>query len=106
MGITNDSRYHIHLVSIHFLFHCFQDEIEATCPDLLRLGLLSEVGTDAATVKDQSPCVCFHHKSLQDYSASKHVVDTLEKSHNIKVIYKNYTFVLVNIDLQLEETGF
>ena len=56
----------------------FQDEIEATCPDLLKLGLLSEVGIDVATLRDQSPCVSFHHKSLQDYSASKHVVQTLE----------------------------
>ena len=71
----------------------FQDEIEATCPDLLKLGLLSEVGIDVATLRDQSPCVSFHHKSLQDYSASKHVVQTLEESPNMKVIYQNRTYI-------------
>ena len=71
---------------------CFQGEIEATCPDLLKLGLLSEVGVDAATVRDQSPCVIFHHKTLQDYSASKHVAKTLEESPNMKVMCEKYTY--------------
>ena len=79
---------------IFFQFHfmlCFQGEIEATCPNLLRLGLLSEVGIDAATVREQSEWVSFHYKSLQEYSASKHVVKALGESSNIKVMQKNYT---------------
>ena len=88
---TNVSRL---AIQSHFQFtFCFQDEIEATCPDLLRLGLLSEVGIDAATVRDQSPCVCFHHKSLQEYSASMHVVETLEESKNMTVMSKSHTYI-------------
>ena len=72
---------------------CFQDEIEATCPDLLKLGLLSEVGIEAATVRDQPLYVSFHHKSLQEYAASKHVVDTLEESVDIKVMYQRHKYI-------------
>ena len=94
MGITiHKCLYICYSVSLQFS-SCFQDEIEATCPDLLRLGLLSEIGIDAATVRDQSPCVSFHHKSLQDYSASMHVVETLEESKNMKVMSENRIYIL------------
>ena len=81
-----NAKKHKELVSFNsFSIICYlKDEIEAVCPDLLRLGLLSEVGTDAATVKEQSPWVSFHHKSLQDYSSSRYIAETLEDSPNMK----------------------
>ena len=74
---------------IHTLLF-FQNEIKTRCPELLDLGLLSEVGLSKAGVKEQKRFVSFHHKTLQENSASRHVVKKLEKSTDIKVSYKNH----------------
>ena len=73
----------------HELLDCiFQDEIEKKCPQLLKLGLLSEVSVSMATVKKQKRYVSFHHKSLQEFSSSKYIVKKLKNSKNILVNIK------------------
>ena len=52
----------------------------------MNLGLLIEVLTDRVTLKEQPQYVSFHHKSLQGYSASKHIVFSLETAKDAKVI--------------------
>ena len=64
-----------------------KEEIERRCPELLKLGLLSEVGISTAGVKEQKRFVSFHHKTLQENSASKHIVKKLENSSNVQVSY-------------------
>ena len=49
-------------------------------PDLLKLGLLYEVGVDTATVTDHLTFLSFQHKSLQEFASSKHLAKRLEKS--------------------------
>ena len=68
------------------LFYHPQKEIENTCSHLLNLGLLYEVLPDRVTLKEQPQYVSFHHKSLQDYSASRHVVLSIETAKDPKVI--------------------
>ena len=64
-----------------------QEEIERRCPEILTLGLLSEVGTRTARVKEIQRFLSFHHKTLQEFSASKHVVKTLDECSDKKVCY-------------------
>ena len=54
--------------------------MEERDPDLLKLGLLYEVGVDTATVMDQLTFLSFQHKSLQEFASSKHLAKRLEKS--------------------------
>ena len=48
-------------------------------PDLLKLGLLYEVGVDAATVQEPETLLSFQHKSLQEFAGSKHLAKRLDK---------------------------
>ena len=52
--------------------------MEAKDPDLLKLGLLYEVGVDAATVQEPETLLSFQHKSLQDFAGSKHLAKRLD----------------------------
>ena len=63
----------------------FKAKIEKDCPEILKLGLLSEVGTRTAGVKEQKRSVSYHHKSLQEFSSAKHIVKKLKASKNVKV---------------------
>ena len=49
------------------------------------LGLLSDVGTGTARVTEIQRFLSFHHKTLQEFSASKHVVKTLDECSDKKV---------------------
>ena len=66
-----------------------QDELEAKDPDLLKLGLLYEVGVDAATVQEPEALLSFQHKSLQEFAGSKHLAKRLdnimEEGQDVKV---------------------
>ena len=68
-----------------FLFCFLKAKIEKVCPNILKLGLLSEVGIKTASVREQKRYVSFHHKSLQEFSSSKHIVKKLKRSRNVKV---------------------
>ena len=57
-----------------------KEELEERDPDLLKLGLLYEVGVDTATVMDQLTFLSFQHKSLQEFASSNHLAKRLEKS--------------------------
>ena len=52
--------------------------MEAKDPDLLKLGLLYEVGVDAATVQEPETLLYFQHKSLQGFTGSKHLAKRLD----------------------------
>ena len=52
--------------------------MEAKDPDLLKLGLLYEVGVDAATVQEPETLLSFQHKSLQEFTGSKHLAKRLD----------------------------
>ena len=52
--------------------------MEAKDPDLLKLGLLYEVGVDAATVQEPETLLSFQHKSLQEFAGSKHLAKRLD----------------------------
>ena len=58
-------------------------------PDLLKLGLLYEVGVDAATVEEPETFLSYQHKSLQEFASSKHLAKRLDKANeegqNVKV---------------------
>ena len=66
-----------------------KDELKAKDPDLLKLGLLYEVGVDAATVQEPETLLSFQHKSLQEFASSKPLAKRLdnimEKSQDLKV---------------------
>ena len=53
--------------------------MEAKDPDLLKLGLLYEVGIDVATVSDLDTLLSFQHKSLQEFASSKHLTIRFNK---------------------------
>ena len=55
-----------------------KDELEKIDPDLLKLGLLYEVGVDAATVQEPETLLSFQHKSLHEYASSKHLAKRLD----------------------------
>ena len=55
-----------------------KDELEAKDPDLLKLGLLYEMGVDAATVQEPETLLSFQHKSLQELTGSKHLAKRLD----------------------------
>ena len=56
----------------------FQEELEDKDPDLLKLGLLYEAGVDAATVEEPETLLAYQHKSLQEFSCSKHLATRLD----------------------------
>ena len=56
-----------------------KDELEAKDSFLLKLGLLYEVGVDAATVQEPETLLSFQHKSLQEFAGSKHLAKRLDK---------------------------
>ena len=66
-----------------------QEELMAKDPDLLKLGLLYEVGVDAATVQEPETLLSFQHKSLQEFAGSKHLAKRLdnimEEGRDVKV---------------------
>ena len=70
---------------------CFflKDDLEAKDPDLLKLGLVYEVGVDAATVQEPETLLSFQHKSLQEFAGSKHLAKRLdnimEEGQDVKV---------------------
>ena len=67
--------------SENIIFLVFQqDELETKLPGIMKLGLLFETSTDAATVKEQRSYVCFVHKMLQDYAAGYFVAKSVEKT--------------------------
>ena len=74
--------------SLH-LYFILQGDLKAKDPDLLKLGLLYEVGVDAATVDEPETLLCFQQKSLQEFSCSKHLAKRLdninEKGDDMKV---------------------
>ena len=53
-------------------------ELEAKDPDLLKLGLLYEVGVDVVTVQEPETLLSFQHKSLQEFAGSKHLAKRLD----------------------------
>ena len=53
--------------------------MEAKDADLLKLGLLYEVGVDAATVLEPETLLSYQHKSLQEFASSKHLAKRLDK---------------------------
>ena len=57
-----------------------QDQLEEKNPDMLKLGLLHEVGVDTASIREQPTLVSFQQKSLQEYSASIHITQRLQKT--------------------------
>ena len=58
-------------------------------PYLLKLGLLHEVGVDAATVLEPETLLSFQHISLQYFASSKYVAKRLdnimEEGHDLEV---------------------
>ena len=62
-----------------------QAALEKECPDIMKLGLLHEVGKKKATAKKQPAFLSYEHKSLQDFGASKFVTERLETAENMKV---------------------
>ena len=66
-----------------------KDELEAKDSFLLKLGLLYEVGVDAATVQEPETLLSFQHKSLQEFAGSKHLAKRLdnimEEGQDVKV---------------------
>ena len=56
-----------------------QSELITKDPDLLRLGLLYEVGEDAVSLLEPEVLLSFQHKSLQEFSASDHLSKRLDK---------------------------
>ena len=83
-GIIRASSANVQQHGVNFFFF-LKEEIKKVCPQLLKLGLLSEVGISTAGVRKQKRYVSFHNKSLQEFSCSKHIVKKLEKSRNVKV---------------------
>ena len=73
-------------------------ELEKKDPDLLKLGLLYEVGVDAATVLEPETLLSFQHKSLQEFSSSKHLAKRLD---NIMAEGQD-----VKVDLELDLNPF
>ena len=67
-------------------------------PDLLKLGSLYEVGVDAVTVLEPEILLSFQHKSLQEFSCSKHLARRLD---NIMVEGQD-----VKVDLELDPYPF
>ena len=65
-----------HVLDLHRFY--LKDELKAKNPDLLKLGLLYEVGVDAATVLEPEILLSFQHKSLQEFSCSKHLAKRLD----------------------------
>ena len=74
-------------VTVSF-YSCLQADLEAECPDIMKLGLLHEVGVKKASSrrKPSHPAfLSYGHKSLQEFGASKYVTERLETSENMKV---------------------
>ena len=72
-----------------------KDELEKIDPDLLKLGLLYEVGMDAATVQEPETLLSFQHKSLQEFACSKHLAKRLNN------MTKEGKYMKVKISLHL-----
>ena len=73
-----------------------QAVIERRCPELLKLGLLSDVAVHTVSTRRHQRLVSFHHKSLQEKSAARHVVKQLENSNDIQVIPTSIVFLYLN----------
>ena len=86
-SISLTAKYSTCFRSNHLFY--LKDELEAKDPDLLKLGLLYEVGVDAATVQEPETLLSFQHKSLQEFAGSKHLAKRLdnimEEGQNAKV---------------------
>ena len=86
-SISLTAKYSTCFRSNHLFY--FKDELEAKDPDLLKLGLLYEVGVDAATVQEPETLLSFQHKSLQEFAGSKHLAKRLdnimEEGQDVKV---------------------
>ena len=63
----------------------FQADLEAECPDIMKLGLLHVVGVKKASARKQPAYLSYEHKSLQEYGASTFVSGRLETAENIQV---------------------
>ena len=62
-----------------------QEDLERQCPDIMKLGLLHEVGVRKASARKQPAYLSYEHKTLQDFGASTFVTERLETAENIKV---------------------
>ena len=75
--------------------------MEAKDPDLLKLGLLYEVGVDAATVQEPETLLSFQHKSLQEFAGSKHLAKRLdnimEEGLDVKVDISVYLIFIIMV---------
>ena len=65
-----------------------QKDLQNECPDIMKLGLLHEVGVRKATARKQPAYLSYEHKSLQEFGASKSVTKRLETAENITVSYE------------------
>ena len=78
-----------------------QNELVVKDPDLLKLGLLYEVGVDAATVQEPETLLSFQHKSLQEFAGSKHLAKRLDNimkaGEDVKVNISLYLVIIVII---------
>ena len=83
-----------HVLDQTIVFY-LKDELKAKDPDLLKLGLLYEVGVDAVTVQEPETLLSFQHKSLQEFACSKHLAKKLdnimEEGQDVKVNLEVYT---------------
>ena len=52
--------------------------MKAKDPDVLKLGLLYDVGVDAATVQEPETLLSFQHISLQYFASSNHLAKRLD----------------------------
>ena len=88
MGIINGiktSKTTVPSFSEREIVSCLQEDIEEQSVDILKLGLLVEVGADRTTVAEQPTFLSFQHKSLQEFSAAKFITMRLEGSQDVKV---------------------
>ena len=59
--------------------------MEKECPDIMKLGLLSVMNKEKASIRKQPNHVSFAHKSLQEFGASKFICNQLETTTDVKV---------------------
>ena len=66
-----------------------QKDLDAASPDIVKLGLLSELGSDAATITEQPALLCFAHKLLQEWFGAYYIAKC-QKGSNSKKVKKKF----------------